>query len=89
VSVGAPLKTENGRSFLLTAGQVLHQLVSGTPLKQVAILNDLRAPSAKRAAAPGGVKMNRWAFLWNRFGPGKLLKGNKGSQARPNLGTPT
>jgi len=27
--------------------------------EQVAILNDLRAPSAKRIAAPGGVKMNK------------------------------
>ena len=81
--VGAMFKTENGRSFLLTAGQGLHHPVSRSPLKQVAILNDLRAPSAKRTAAPGGVKMNRWAFWWTRFGPQKLLQGNKAVRRAP------
>lgn len=45
-------QTENGRSFFA------HRRHQSGCAEQVAILNDLRAPSAKRIAASGGVKMN-------------------------------
>jgi hypothetical protein len=72
--VGTPSGTENGRSFLLTAGNVLrHAPIGPRPRpKQVAILNDLRAPSAKRTAVSGGVKMNRQAFWWYQFWPQEM-----------------
>jgi hypothetical protein len=70
---------ENGRSFLLTAGS------SRAANLQVAILNDLRAPSAKRTATSGGVEMNKMvnpriegcSFYRGNAGPDMWITGKR------------